>query len=925
MQFELGRAENYRSWKIMDLNMGGFGRIFTVAGHNGAGKTTLCEFWPVLFYATAPSKGEGIAKYVRNVPSYGDKGVKEAMRKKKELPVLKMEGLVLHNGFRYRLVRTFDPNLKQSGHMLSLQRKPADAPADAWETEDGVEVLTAQTIPDTQLLIEQLFGNYRSFITSTFMGGGVSGFLDATDENREESAAFLFGCEGYDRRQQAASEKRLALERDLETKAANLPALLLEAGKASQLRLDMATIQTEIDKAKLDEEILRKAINVNGSEKYAVQVNASAAEAAATTAAGIRARITRLEAQAIELKALLTNQDELRAQAQRFKEARVTVQDQQRRYSETAELNKEIARLGQVIAVEKAKLVEQISQAESQLAQLPVIDAEADRKRMDDISHEIMGLGEIPSLISTAQGKVSALQELDAADRSTIRTKETRQTELRENIEALRAATGCCPTCERAFADDAERKKLCDKFIQEGVALKADIVALNKAISDRALQRIPLDKEIQQLHMDQIKQNNLSAEGVRLEQRIKLAAQVEQDRVALESRLDVARETLAINEYAESERHLLAAAQAKAETIGFNQETYSAALKTERELSGVETAIARLEKADADIEAVARQIETEQAALAAETAKTTSLEPLRAQLAELAEKALELQTELEEVHTRKNDAVSRLMTADKALAAAQQAGKDAEVITAGQADQRKRIAVLKVLEQAFKPQGIPSMKYSRYLPTLSNKVNYVLGILSPGWQISITSSISNRGKFVIPIEATSPEGLTDSYSSHSCGERFILALSFLIGTALFWGERTGAQPQHILIDEGFGSLDPNNLEKAKAAVASASVNFGQVGIISHLPELQSLGQVQLTVFKDGREGSKYEMAGVGSVTPRVRKHFMFEPDQWGAIATGIGVMKEAIPGMSDERAIEAAVVSTAQGVGAPKVKRGKKK
>lgn len=924
MRFEKIHAENYCSYKTMDLPLEGLGRIFTMSGHNGSGKTTALKAMTVLLYEQTPAEGRGIARFVRDVPSWGDKDVQAAMRKKKELPILRMEGFLVHNGYRYRIIRTFDPNTKQGGHMLNLQRKPADQDAAAWETEDGVQVMNGQTISDTQALIERMFGNYRSFVTSTFMSHGISGFLDATDEDREDVAAFLFGCEGYDSRLQSATSKRLDIERSMESQTGNLPELMRVAGTRMQAQSDLDAATAAIVDADKQIEAVKKNLTTHQIDRDQLMKAIADAEASEKTAAGIRVRIAALEKQSADLQALMTNADELRSQSQALREARSVIRDQQDRYTRSSDIQREIARLTQVIAGEKLRLESLAVQIEVTLQGIVPLDPAAERAKLAETDEALELLKDTVPQIESARQGIAEMQSKDAEIRAQITQKESRQAELRENIEAIKGAAGCCPTCERSFADDAEKQLLVTKFTAEGISLKNDIVQLRADAATYAARRAAFEHTLRSLQAVDAQQRQLTSDRVRVEQRIAQADRQALEVAKLNEQVNKYRGTLAINGYAESEQVQLLESNHKAAAIGYDHAAYTSALQTERELRETEQAIARLEKADADIDTIATQADAERNALSDAMERASEAADLRTQAATLSGAIAQLNQDMESAQNRKAAATSSNAVAERAIAAAVAAAKGAEAITAALGDQRKRVAILRVLEQAYRPQGIPAMKYDRYLPTLNNKVNYVLGMLSPGWATSITSQVGTRGKFTIPIDTVDPDGISKMYASRSNGEKFILALAFQVAMGLFWGERTGAQPQHIFIDEGFGALDPQNLEKAKAAISAVSVNFGQVGIISHIPELNAIGQVQLQVYK-GKDGSAFEISGTGSGTARVRKHFMFEPDQWGAIATGLGVIKEEMPGASDEKALEAAVVGTALNVEPRQQKRARRR
>ena len=65
----------------------------------------------------------------------------------------------------------------------------------------------------------------------------------------------------------------------------------------------------------------------------------------------------------------------------------------------------------------------------------------------------------------------------------------------------------------------------------------------------------------------------------------------------------------------------------------------------------------------------------------------------------------------------------------------------------------------------------------------------------------------------------------------------------------------GVQLDTLFVDEGFGSLDDETLEKAMRALAQLSDSKRLVGIISHVTELKQRIDRQIVVTKESSGGS----------------------------------------------------------------------
>jgi DNA repair protein SbcC/Rad50 len=77
-------------------------------------------------------------------------------------------------------------------------------------------------------------------------------------------------------------------------------------------------------------------------------------------------------------------------------------------------------------------------------------------------------------------------------------------------------------------------------------------------------------------------------------------------------------------------------------------------------------------------------------------------------------------------------------------------------------------------------------------------------------------------------------GETVSPQSLSGGERFLVSLALALGLSDFRGSSVTMPVETLLLDEGFGTLDPATLSVAMAALSQLQADGRQVGIISHV-------------------------------------------------------------------------------------------
>ena len=99
-------------------------------------------------------------------------------------------------------------------------------------------------------------------------------------------------------------------------------------------------------------------------------------------------------------------------------------------------------------------------------------------------------------------------------------------------------------------------------------------------------------------------------------------------------------------------------------------------------------------------------------------------------------------------------------------------------------------------------------------------------------------------------------GIARGVGTLSGGETFLASLSLALGLAdVVQSYAGGIHLDTILVDEGFGTLDPESLDFAIKALIDLQQGGRLVGIISHVPELKERIDARLEVMATDR-GSK---------------------------------------------------------------------
>ena len=152
-------------------------------------------------------------------------------------------------------------------------------------------------------------------------------------------------------------------------------------------------------------------------------------------------------------------------------------------------------------------------------------------------------------------------------------------------------------------------------------------------------------------------------------------------------------------------------------------------------------------------------------------------------------------------------------------------------------------------------------KYRRYvqslvLLTLIKNANVELTKLHSRYRL--TKGEEDMELKVIDLDLADEERLTDNLSG---GETFIVSLALALGLAQM--ASSNVRIDSLFLDEGFGTLDDDSLEKALNALSSLNAQGKTVGLISHVDQIKERIPSKIIVKRSAQPGvSRLEGAGV---------------------------------------------------------------
>jgi len=150
----------------------------------------------------------------------------------------------------------------------------------------------------------------------------------------------------------------------------------------------------------------------------------------------------------------------------------------------------------------------------------------------------------------------------------------------------------------------------------------------------------------------------------------------------------------------------------------------------------------------------------------------------------------------------------------------------------------QKVADYEVYLRLVSSDGIPQLIINDALPIIENEVNAVLDHMMAGFQLGITNEDKNINLYIRYDDQEWPLNLSSGM------EKFVSSLALRVGLI---NVSNLPSPNFLVIDEGFGTLDTDNLSNMKGAFEYLKTRFDSVFIISHLDTIKDFMDYLLPV------------------------------------------------------------------------------
>lgn len=855
IRLELTNFLSYRETAELDLR--GI-HLATISGLNGAGKSSILDAITWALFGKNRSKSDDDVVN-RTAARNGDTAqvVLDFM----------LEKVV------YRVIRR-----KKAGRTMVVEfQVAADAEAKEWKS------LTMARRRETDNVIEELLRmNYDTFTNASFLlQGKADEFTTKTAGQRKEILADLLGVSQWEQyREVAAAERKKQESRltlldaqlgDIETELAEEPERQANLERA---RAEHTLIKQQLAAQERTLTEVRRSAEIVEQQKRQVQEAKSNLARAERRLQEWEEMLNKQRAERAGLAALLAEEAAIKAAFAAWEGAQAAMDAHQARATEFSRLQQ--AMRPHEVAIAKARSSLQQRKADLERQQARVGRSQEERGRMAAAQKvaqkQLEGVIEQLAALAAHQEQIAKLQQSFSGLEAEQPLLKKQMDALKERIDKLNDSTGgICPLCGQPLteshrvevvADLADSgKEMADQYRRnqrELPALQAQIVELERAVRGRA----------QLERLQQTEQGKMLAAEAQLKQLDQTLAEWETEGAA---ELAAVSEQLERGEYAAEAQAELAALEAAVAAVGYDEAAHR---KASAERDGLREAPQRLQKWEQAATKVT-MLEENLAALEKQIAEQRGLVEEQQQGLQTAESLLatltadgdsDLVTLEKEVHrlreaeTEANRRVGRGEQLIKAL-------EDQRARRAGLHKERAELTLLiqrlQLLEKACSKNGVQALLIERSLPDIEERANELLERLTDGrMRVEFETQREAKSKKESTIEtldiAIVDEVGVRPYENYSGGEQFRVNFAIRIALSQILAQRAGARLQTLVIDEGFGSQDPDGRQRLIGAINAIKDDFKLILIITHIAELRDVFPTRIEVLKTP-QGSKIEV------------------------------------------------------------------
>ncbi len=329
--------------------------------------------------------------------------------------------------------------------------------------------------------------------------------------------------------------------------------------------------------------------------------------------------------------------------------------------------------------------------------------------------------------------------------------------------------------------------------------------------------------------------------------------------------LATAEAELAGDAFAAEHREALAALQVEWDAVGYDEAAHREARAGRDALSQAPAALSQLKEAraavgtlDVALADLERQIAGQEQHLAGLVAQHAAAEEALAALSAGDDDLPAVEADVDALRTEVSRLNQRVGGARQQLAVLDDRRRQKTSLIAERAERTQHIARLKLLERACGRDGVQALLIEQALPEIEESANELLERLTSGEMrilFETQRQLRSRDALAETLDIRIADNVGERpYENFSGGEQFRVNFAIRLALSRVLAGRAGARLQTLVIDEGFGSQDPQGRQRLVEAINTIQDQFACILVITHIDQLRDAFPTRILVEK-GPAGS----------------------------------------------------------------------
>jgi len=821
-----------------------------ITGENGAGKSSILDGITWALFGRARKHDETVI----NLES-----------KKAEVC------LVFHyEGNQYKIIRS-NPQGKTKQVELYIKDDKAEKSAAIWIP------LTERTLRDTdQKIIDILRLDYESFTNASFLlQGEADQFTQQNPASRKRILSQILGLEIWEDYRDRALDKRRHAEIDLNQLDGRISEIIAELGEEDQRLKHLGELEDELSRAQEERKKSEKQLgnlqalvsSLQEQEKL-VSASASQVESEEKSITLTKKKIDQRVSEKESYESTLSKADAIQDSFKDWEKAQKSLADWEvvaDKYRES-EIKRQEPLLQ--IAAEKARLLQISSSLDNRFK-----DLQAKLEKIPQLKTRLKeGKEKIKKNESDLEMRELKKKSLEDArqEQADAKAENPRlykeMKDLEKRIAELEITEGAlCPLCGQELSP-VERESLVQNLKEDGKDLgdryrqnQSTLKEANKVVKDLQLQ-------ITELSLAEKTLRELRQESDQIENQITtLQKELENWKKNHQKELDGVQKTLADETYANEARQELAIINQELKDIGYDAAEHDRVREISSQGVTIQEKKGRLDKAEAALKPLNREIEDLVSQLALDEVDLKKLSGDLKKARQSLEKTKETTPDTRSAEDALIECKEQEKVLERKVGAAQQKvavlekqkQRQEELVNKRQ-EISNRVKQYRQLEAAFGKDGVPALLIEQALPNIETKANQILDKLSGGGMsiqfLTLREYKDTKREDLretLEIQIRDQSGFRD-YELYSGGESFRINFSIRLALSHVLAQRAGARLQTLVVDEGFGSQDAVGRQRLIEAINMVQDDFEKILVITHVEQIKEAFATQLLVEKTPR-------------------------------------------------------------------------